>query len=332
MPRPRLALALVLALACNGADDDDTSSPTLTMTPPGGDDTVTPTTGATGAASDATGAEAGDAVCGDGVVQSGEPCDDGNQVDFDACSNACVLPTCDDGQRNGSESDIDCGGTCPQCGDTGKCNQNSDCTSGLCDRTCVGLYPNCREMHSWHQSLPDGTYDIDPDGDGVPLSVHCDMLSGGWTEVGRDTFENVEGWSAGTTAACGTWSAAMLGGPGQFGAGATTEKTFTTLGVPHEKLRAVAEAIIVDNWENETLEVAIDGAVSASIVCNQGIPNSCAPREAQCGAPQYTEGKATLRGERPHTTDSALIRFSSSLDMDAGEESWALDSVSVAVF
>ena len=39
-----------------------------------------------------------DAVCGDGVVQAlVEACDDGNQVDNDACRNTCVAAACGDG-------------------------------------------------------------------------------------------------------------------------------------------------------------------------------------------------------------------------------------------
>ena len=37
------------------------------------------------------------ARCGDGVVDVGEACDDGNDVDGDACTNSCALPTCGDG-------------------------------------------------------------------------------------------------------------------------------------------------------------------------------------------------------------------------------------------
>ena len=36
-------------------------------------------------------------ACGDGVVAGGEACDDGNMVDDDACTNACALPGCGDG-------------------------------------------------------------------------------------------------------------------------------------------------------------------------------------------------------------------------------------------
>ncbi len=35
--------------------------------------------------------------CGDGIVQNSEQCDDGNQSNTDACLNGCVLATCGDG-------------------------------------------------------------------------------------------------------------------------------------------------------------------------------------------------------------------------------------------
>jgi cysteine-rich repeat protein len=47
------------------------------------------------------------ARCGDGLVQKGvEGCDDGNTVDNDACTNNCALPTCGDGVvQTGEECD-----------------------------------------------------------------------------------------------------------------------------------------------------------------------------------------------------------------------------------
>jgi hypothetical protein len=41
-------------------------------------------------------------------------------------------PTCTDGIRNGSESDVDCGGSCPRCADFQTCDSRSDCRSALC--------------------------------------------------------------------------------------------------------------------------------------------------------------------------------------------------------
>jgi hypothetical protein len=71
-----------------------------------------------------------------------------------ACGNACgaggtcasgacigATPTCTDGNKNGNETDVDCGGgTCPTCAVSKHCAVDSDCTSNACDGvslTCV---------------------------------------------------------------------------------------------------------------------------------------------------------------------------------------------------
>src|SRR5437667_72458 len=42
-------------------------------------------------------------VCGDGIVQDGEECDDGNSIDDDGCSNRCEVAVCGNGKREGAE-------------------------------------------------------------------------------------------------------------------------------------------------------------------------------------------------------------------------------------
>src|SRR6185312_15460709 len=43
---------------------------------------------------------------------------------------------CADGKTDGTESDVDCGGTCSTKCATGKvCAANSDCSTGFCDQT-----------------------------------------------------------------------------------------------------------------------------------------------------------------------------------------------------
>lgn len=78
----------------------------------------------------------------------------------------CGLPLCQDGIRDGSETDVDCGGSCGFCEDGNKCQVSSDCksdscTDGICgapsctdkirngdetDVDCGGSCPSC-EMH-----------------------------------------------------------------------------------------------------------------------------------------------------------------------------------------
>ena len=41
-------------------------------------------------------------------------------------------PTCADGIKNGTESDVDCGGSCQRCGTAKICNRYQDCLSGYC--------------------------------------------------------------------------------------------------------------------------------------------------------------------------------------------------------
>lgn len=50
----------------------------------------------------------------------------------------CAQPSCTDGILNGLETDVDCGGAeCPECKLGKKCMTPTDCTSNVCNQTCV---------------------------------------------------------------------------------------------------------------------------------------------------------------------------------------------------
>ncbi len=51
-----------------------------------------------------------------------------------ACLCACrsESPTCTDGAKNGAETDVDCGGSCPRCSDGSGCLAPRDCASNYC--------------------------------------------------------------------------------------------------------------------------------------------------------------------------------------------------------
>jgi len=100
------------------------------------------------------------AVCGNGVVEAGEECDDGNSDNCDACSNSCTRVTgCGDGVvcgaeqcDDGNESDCDgCSSACTlesglRCGDgilNASCGEQCDPpAAGRCDAQCQRI-PFC---------------------------------------------------------------------------------------------------------------------------------------------------------------------------------------------
>ncbi len=90
--------------------------------------------------------------CGDGVMDADEACDDGNQVDTDECTNACVLAACGDGLvQDGAEGCDDgnlddgdgCSATCTLegCGDgvvqgMEECDDGNDVDTDACTALC----------------------------------------------------------------------------------------------------------------------------------------------------------------------------------------------------
>ncbi|MCA9662527.1 MAG: hypothetical protein KC486_29575, partial [Myxococcales bacterium] len=129
------------------------------------------------------------AVCGDGVVQLGvEACDDGNAVDDDQCSSTCVRATCGDGIRNGDESGVDCGGKCSACALGEACDDGLDCVTGSCAAGLCVSARHCADVLELGVGDSDGVYVIDgdgPEGPQPPLEVYCEMSleGGGWTAI-----------------------------------------------------------------------------------------------------------------------------------------------------
>jgi len=70
------------------------------------------------------------------------------KVDNDCCSafcrqGFCAEPRCDDLMRNGFESDVDCGGSCPGCDEGKNCKSDSDCITGFCNSQGICASPSC---------------------------------------------------------------------------------------------------------------------------------------------------------------------------------------------
>lgn len=90
--------------------------------------------------------DCGDLACG--LCAVGHACTASAQCQSGSCgaSGSCEVPlVCGDGQRNGLEGDVDCGGPevgCPRCADGQACRLDPDCASGNCAQ---GLCVSCRD-------------------------------------------------------------------------------------------------------------------------------------------------------------------------------------------
>ncbi len=85
-----------------------------------------------------------------GSTPASPPCSQGGDCLSGACEGGICVdpPTCNDGRKNGEESDVDCGAFCLASGGvtcaTGKaCAHGGDCQSGLCEaKVCAA--PLCK--------------------------------------------------------------------------------------------------------------------------------------------------------------------------------------------
>ncbi len=97
-------------------------------------------------------------VCGNGIKETGEQCDDGNTLNGDGCSANCIIEFCGDMICNNYETYLTCPCDCDNCpsiefcGD-GICNGNETCET--CPEDC-GECPvnNCTTPHGYCYSCP----------------------------------------------------------------------------------------------------------------------------------------------------------------------------------
>ncbi|MFH0979042.1 MAG: Ig-like domain-containing protein [Candidatus Woesearchaeota archaeon] len=145
----------------------------------------------------------------DNRAENGEACD-GTDLrsrackDFDgfgtgilACKNCdfvtqgCIveqLSSCLDDIKNGFETDVDCGGSCPKCPDGNACKSNSDCSSGHCDISRL----RCAADHCSNGKLDPGEPDVDCGGScpaRCSIGLNCDYPED--CSSGLTCFENV---------------------------------------------------------------------------------------------------------------------------------------------
>ena len=117
--------------------------------------------------------------CGDGVPDTGEQCDDGNDVNTDDCRNDCTLPRCGDGILDPNEI-CDDGNTTNGDGCSSNCMSKETCGNGIVD---VG------EACDDGKSAGDPNATKNADGcSGTPVTVGGEMSPGPCKSTEGDGF------------------------------------------------------------------------------------------------------------------------------------------------
>jgi hypothetical protein len=72
-------------------------------------------------------------------------CNQGSQCASLVCTgHVCQAPACNDGVQNGTETDVDCGGSCgTKCAANQGCNADADCSGGACNMVTKKCAPTC---------------------------------------------------------------------------------------------------------------------------------------------------------------------------------------------
>jgi cysteine-rich repeat protein len=221
-------------------------------------------------------------VCGNGVVESGEQCDDGNAVNTDACSNACVSATCSDGAQNQGETGVDCGGPCTACGGGGNScyriqSERTDKWLALDGAAKVVASATAQASGEIFELVPNGTQYQLKSSNGAYMTVVTDQLSMSATAATAMSF---------TRSDCGFGGRARYGFASPTGTAPNWKEV--TVGAPIQSGNAgnggVCNPADGGSWEGFYLEPATCPGGGPTPTCTDGLQNQ-GETGVDCGGP-----------------------------------------------
>jgi len=139
-------------------------------------------------------------TCNDyGNCTVGSTCTTDSECSSGFCYNdECAEPTCDDGDLNGDETDIDCGGGCES-----KCQLGRNCEADRdCGRNLMCTSGTCTEIIPVVETIPEE--EKDSDGDGIPdeweFQHGLDIYdpSDAYADFDEDGLTNIQEYTFGT--------------------------------------------------------------------------------------------------------------------------------------
>jgi hypothetical protein len=260
----------------------------------------------------------------DGVLAWND-CDDndtnaGSSINDRDCDTVLDTDDCDDNNPNSTiiATDGDCDGVLT----ADDCNDNNPSLLYVDGQTASCPASSCLEIFTNNLSVGDGQYYLNVGG---ATLYTCDMTNGGWTVLTNETFSGGANSWGGSTTSCGSFGT-ILGGYGQFGTGASTNKTFSSP-FTHSQYSISFNFIRIDSWDGESGLAYVDG----SQVWSRAGSGSNGSQICGSGNGGWNEESWSGSATGSHSASTINVRFSSSLDQDPSDESWGVDNIIVKV-